>query len=237
MFADAAMPGSLGMHPSSIFRLVAAAAAALALVAAAWAMRPAAPVRALPGAETLFQRGRESACVAVAALAGGIGGRLEVRLEGPLVTDGCGGCASGAWPAEGCEVRVRPVAGSPGPFGGALVVLRDGRFLAFVRLSGHAYGLSPALHWRALPSEDGEPATVFELRNLGDAPGPPGHPVLLGPESDGLRIARTDCGRPLEPGAACVVRIRVLRPGASGLLTLPGVAGGIRVGAGNLSDS
>jgi hypothetical protein len=226
----------LGMRLSSIFRLVAAAAAALALVAAAWAMRPAAPVRALPGAEGLFQRGREGACVAVAALAGGIGGRLEIRLEGPLVTDGCGGCVSGAWPTERCEVRVRPVAGAPGPFGGTLDVLRDGRSLAFVGLSGHAFGLSPALHWRALPSKGGGPATVFELRNLGDVPGPPGSPILLSPESDGLRIAWTDCGRPLEPGAACVVRIRVLRPGASGFLTLPGVGGGIRVGPGGLSD-
>jgi hypothetical protein len=236
MFSDAAILVSLGMHLSSVFRLLAAGAAALALAAAAWAMWPVAPVRVLPGADGLFQRGREGACVAVAALAGGVGGRMEIRLEGPLVADGCGGCASGAWPTEGCEVRVRPVAGAPGPFGGTLDVLRDGRSLAFVGLSGHAFGLSPALRWRALPSEDGGSATAFELCNLGDATGPPGYPILLGPESDGLRIAWTDCGLPLEPGAVCVVRIRVLRSGASGLLALPGVVGGIRVGPGDLSE-
>jgi hypothetical protein len=117
-----------------------------------------------------------------------------------------------------------------------LDVLRDGRSLAFVGLSGHAYGLSPALHWRALPPDGGGLATAFELRNLGDAPGPPGAPVLLGPDSGGLRIAWTSCGLPLAPGAACGVRIQVLRPGASGLLAMPGIVGGIRVGSGDLSD-
>ena len=203
----------------------------------AWLLWPSAPVRPLPGAEGLLQRGAEGACVAVAAVSGGLGGRLDLRLEGPVVSEGCGGCpASGAWPVLGCEVRLRPVARAPGPFGGTLEVRRDGRAIVFLGLSGHASGLSAALHWRALAGEPGQAPLAFELRNLGDAVGPPGAPVLLGPDAGGLRIAWTDCGVPLAPGGSCGVQVEILRPGGSGLLAMPGGGPGIRVGTGDLSD-
>lgn len=209
----------------------------LLLLAATWLAWPSAPVRPLPGAEGLLQRGGEGACAAVAAVEGGLGGRIEIRVEGPLVMEGCGGCAaSGPWPGQACEVRLRPVSGAPGPFGGTLEVRRDGRALVFLGLSGHASGLSPALHWRALAGEPGVPPLAFELRNLGDAPGPPGTPVLTGPESGGLRIAWTDCGPPLRPGGTCGVRVEIVRPGAAGMLSLPGAGPGIRVGSGDLSE-
>jgi len=202
----------------------------------AWGLWPSASVRPLPGAERLLQRGAEGACVAVAEVAGGLGGRLEIRLEGPVVSEGCGGCAPGPWPVASCEIRLRPVSGAPGPFGGTLEVRRDGRAPVFVGLSGHASGLSSALHWRALAREPGQAPLAFELRNLGDAAGPPGAPVLLGPDAGGLRIAWTDCGAPLAPGGSCGVRVEILRPGGAGLLAVPGGGPGIRVGAGDLSD-
>ena len=207
----------------------------LLLMVAAWLAWPSAPVRPLPGSKSLLQQGGEGACVAVAAVEGGLGGQIEIRVEGPLVMEGCGGCAaSGPWPVEGCEVRLRPVSRAPGPFGGTLEVRQDGRPIAFLGLSGYASGLLPALHWRAIGGETGVPPLVFELRNLGDAPGPPGVPVLMGPNSGGLRIAWTDCGMPLPPGGTCGVRVEIVRPGAAGLLSLPGGGPGIRVGANHI---
>lgn len=71
---------------------------------------------------------------------------------------------------------------------------------------------------------------MFELRNLGDAPGPPGVTVLMGLESGGLRIAWTNCGVPPGAGETCVVWVEILRAGASAVLSVPGGGSGIRVG-------
>lgn len=229
------MSASLLRRPRQAAVLSWAAGAAL-LGWLAWELWPSTVVRPLPGAQALLQRGAEGTCTAVAEVVGGLGGRLSLRLEGPVVSEGCGGCASGAWPSSACEVRVRPVSGAPGPFGGTLEVRRDGRTPIFVGLSGHASGLSSALHWRVLSGEPGQAPLAFELRNLGDAAGPPGTPVLLGPEAGGIRIAWTDCGAPLPPGGACEVRLEIARPGAAGLLAVPGGGAGIRVGTGDLSD-
>lgn len=68
----------------------------LLLLMAVWEAWPPLAVRSLLGAERLFQRSEEGACVAVAKVTGGVGERLDLLIEGPFVAEGCRGCpASG----------------------------------------------------------------------------------------------------------------------------------------------